>query len=296
MLVQFYNVTKVYSNGVKALNDVSLKIDQGEFIFLMGPSGAGKSTFIKMLFREEKPTQGQIFISSRSIVRMKRGEVPYLRRSMGVVFQDFKLLENKTVAENIAFAMKVVGASNREIAVRTAEVIGMVGLTGKENSFPGQLSGGEQQRVGIARAIANRPLLLIADEPSGNLDMDTATGIMDLLYDINRKGTTVVMATHARELVRMRANASSPWRLGGSFPIFVPWSSSNELEEFRLFYQRSIDIHVTQPGIKSGYRNDHGYLHFISGGSRLIDYQCRQLHEPVGVGYSDDRLPGRCFD
>ncbi len=202
MLVQFYNVSKVYRNGVKALNDVSLKIDRGEFIFLMGPSGAGKSTFIKMLFREEIPTQGQIFIASRSIVRMKRSEVPHLRRSMGVVFQDFKLLENKTVAENIAFAMKVVGAGNREIASRTAEVIEMVGLKGKDNSFPGQLSGGEQQRVGIARAIANRPLLLIADEPSGNLDMDTATEIMELLYDINRKGTTIVMATHARDLVK----------------------------------------------------------------------------------------------
>lgn len=202
MLVQFYNVTKVYGNGVKALNDISLKIDRGEFIFLMGPSGAGKSTFIKMLFREEVPTQGQIFISSRSVVRMKRSEVPHLRRSMGVVFQDFKLLENKTVGENIAFAMKVVGAGNREIAARTTEVINMVGLKGKEDSFPGQLSGGEQQRVGIARAIANRPLLLIADEPSGNLDMATAEGIMDLLYNINRKGTTVVMATHARELVK----------------------------------------------------------------------------------------------
>ncbi|NLN87393.1 MAG: cell division ATP-binding protein FtsE [Syntrophomonadaceae bacterium] len=201
-MVQFYNVTKVYTNGVKALNDVSLKIERGEFIFLMGPSGAGKSTFIKMLFREELPTQGQIFISSRSIVRMKRREVPHLRRSMGVVFQDFKLLENKTVVENIAFAMKVVGLGNREIAARTAEVINMVGLKGKEDSFPGQLSGGEQQRVGIARAIANRPLLLIADEPSGNLDMVTAEGIMELLYNINRKGTTVIMATHARELVR----------------------------------------------------------------------------------------------
>jgi cell division transport system ATP-binding protein len=202
MLVQFYNVTKVYSNGVKALNDVSLKIDRGEFVFLMGPSGAGKSTFIKMLFREEIPSQGQIFISSRSIVRMKRSEIPQLRRSMGVVFQDFKLLENKTVAENIAFALKVVGTRNKDIGPRTAEVIQMVGLKGKEKSFPGQLSGGEQQRVGIARAIANRPLLLIADEPSGNLDLDTAQEIMALLYDINRKGTTIVMATHARELVR----------------------------------------------------------------------------------------------
>lgn len=202
MLVQFYNVSKVYKNGVKALNDISLKIDRGEFLFLMGPSGAGKSTLVKLLFREEIPTQGQIFIASRSIVRMKRSEVPKLRRSMGVVFQDFKLLENKTAAENIAFAMKVVGTSDRVIKARTTEVIQQVGLKGKEDCFPSQLSGGEQQRVGIARAIANRPLLLIADEPSGNLDMDTAQEIMDLLYDINRKGTTVVMATHARELVK----------------------------------------------------------------------------------------------
>ncbi|NMC26582.1 MAG: cell division ATP-binding protein FtsE [Syntrophomonadaceae bacterium] len=202
MLVQFYNVSKVYKNGVKALHDVSLKIDRGEFLFLMGPSGAGKSTLVKLLFREEIPTQGQIFIASRSIVRMKRSEVPKLRRSMGVVFQDFKLLENKTAAENIAFAMKVVGTSERAIKARTAEVIQQVGLKGKEDCFPSQLSGGEQQRVGIARAIANRPLLLIADEPSGNLDMDTAQEIMELLYDINRKGTTVVMATHARELVK----------------------------------------------------------------------------------------------
>lgn len=202
MLVQFYNVSKVYKNGVKALNDVSLKIDRGEFLFLMGPSGAGKSTLVKLLFREEIPTQGQIFIASRSIVRMKRSEVPKLRRSIGVVFQDFKLLENKTAAENIAFAMKVVGTSERVIKARTTEVIQQVGLKGKEDCFPSQLSGGEQQRVGIARAIANRPLLLIADEPSGNLDMDTAQEIMELLYDINRKGTTVVMATHARELVK----------------------------------------------------------------------------------------------
>lgn len=202
MLVQFYNVSKIYKNGVKALNDISLKIDRGEFVFLMGPSGAGKSTLVKLLFREEVPSRGQIFIASRSIMRMKRSEVPQLRRNMGVVFQDFKLLENKTVAENIAFAMKVVGTKEKNIGPRTAEVIEMVGLKGKENSFPGQLSGGEQQRVGIARAIANRPLLIIADEPSGNLDMETAQGIMDLLYDINRKGTTIVMATHARDLVK----------------------------------------------------------------------------------------------
>lgn len=202
MLVQFYNVSKIYPNGVKALDDISLKIDRGEFLFLMGASGAGKSTLIKMLFREEKPSRGQIFIASRSIVRMKRSEVPALRRSMGIVFQDFKLLESKTVSENVAFAMEVVGNSPRAIKSRVAEVINQVGLAGKENAFPGELSGGEQQRVGIARAIVNQPLVLIADEPTGNLDIDTSNEIMDLLYKINRKGTTVIMATHARELVK----------------------------------------------------------------------------------------------
>lgn len=202
MLVQFYNVSKIYANGVKALNDISLKIDAGEFVFLMGPSGAGKSTLIKMLYREEIPSRGQIFVASRSLVRMKRSEIPILRRNIGVVFQDFKLLENKTVYENVSFAMEVVGANRRDIKSRVVEVIKMVGLQGKEKSFPSELSGGELQRVGIARALTNRPLLLIADEPTGNLDMHTAQEIMELLSDINRKGTTVIMATHAAELVK----------------------------------------------------------------------------------------------
>jgi cell division transport system ATP-binding protein len=202
MLVQFYNVSKIYPNGVKALDDISLKIDRGEFLFLMGPSGAGKSTLIKMLFREELPTRGQIFLASRSIVRMKRGEIPQLRRNMGIIFQDFKLLENKTVYENVAFALEVVGTNSKEIKERVNEVINMVGLKGKEKFFPGELSGGEQQRVGIARALANRPLLLIADEPTGNLDLKISQEIMELLFSINRKGTTVIMATHARELVK----------------------------------------------------------------------------------------------
>ncbi len=202
MLVQFFNVSKIYPNGVKALDDVSLKINQGEFVFLMGPSGAGKSTLARMFFREELPTRGQIFIASRSIIRMKKSEVPKLRRNIGVVFQDFKLLENKTVRENVSFAMKVVGSSSKEIRNRVPEIIEMVGLKGKEDCFPGEISGGEQQRVGIARALVNQPLLLIADEPTGNLDIDTSRGIMDLLFDINRRGTTVIMATHARELVK----------------------------------------------------------------------------------------------
>jgi cell division transport system ATP-binding protein len=202
MLVQFYNVSKTYPNGVKALDNITLKINAGEFVFLMGPSGAGKSTLIKMLYREEVPSRGQLFVAGRSLTRMKRKDIPALRRNIGVVFQDFKLLENKTVFENVAFAMEVVGAHPREIKQRVNEVIALVGLKGKEKSFPGQLSGGEQQRVGIARALTNRPLLLIADEPTGNLDMNTAQEIMALLYDINRKGTTVIMATHAWELVK----------------------------------------------------------------------------------------------
>lgn len=201
MLVQFYNVSKIYPKG-KALDDISLKIDRGEFVFLMGPSGAGKSTIIKMMFREEEPTRGQIFIAERSIVRMKRHDVPRVRRNMGIVFQDFKLLERKTVYENVAFAMEVVGANHREIKARVPDVLKMVGLQGKESSFPGELSGGEQQRVGIARALANQPLLLIADEPTGNLDIDTSLEILNLLLDINRRGTTIVMATHDREMVK----------------------------------------------------------------------------------------------
>lgn len=197
-----YNVSKTYSNGVRALVDVTLKIDRGEFVFLMGHSGAGKSTFIKMLMREELPTHGQIFVASRSIRRMKASDIPILRRSIGVVFQDFKLLENKTVRENVAFAMQVVGAPSHQIKNRVEETIKMVGLKGKEECFPTQLSGGEQQRVGIARAIVNHPLIVMADEPTGNLDVDTSWEIMDLLSEINKKGTTIIMATHAQDIVR----------------------------------------------------------------------------------------------
>lgn len=197
-----YNVSKVYDNGVKALNDVSLKIDKGEFVFIMGQSGAGKSTLIKLLLREELPTRGQIFIASRSVVRMKAREVPLLRRNIGVVFQNFNLLENRTVFENVAFAMQVVGADKKEIQARTLEALNLVGLKGKKDCFPYQLSGGEQQRVCIARAIVNRPLIVACDEPTGNLDLETSWGIMELLQEINKKGTTVIMATHAEEIVK----------------------------------------------------------------------------------------------
>ena len=200
-MIQLTNVSKTYPNGAKALVDVNLKIGKGEFVFLVGPSGAGKSTLIKLLYRDETPTRGQVQINGKNLVRMKEREVPYLRRSIGVVFQDFKLLPNKTVYENVAFALEVIGVSKNEVKIRTRETLELVGLADKENSFPHELSGGEQQRVCVARAVINNPALLVADEPTGNLDPETAWEIMDLLYSINKRGTTVVMGTHARAIV-----------------------------------------------------------------------------------------------
>jgi len=200
-MIQLTNVSKMYPNGARALVDVNLKIGKGEFVFLVGPSGAGKSSLIKLFFRDETPTRGQVQINSQNLVRMKEREVPYLRRSIGVIFQDFKLLPNKTVFENVAFALEVIGVSRNEVKVRTHATLELVGLADKENSFPQELSGGEQQRVCVARAVINNPALLLADEPTGNLDPDTAWEIMDLLYNINKRGTTVVMATHARAIV-----------------------------------------------------------------------------------------------
>ncbi|HWQ88722.1 MAG TPA: cell division ATP-binding protein FtsE [Desulfitobacteriaceae bacterium] len=200
-MIQFTNVSKIYPNGARALIDITMNIGKGEFVFLVGPSGAGKSTLIRLLYREEIPTRGQVIINSKNLVRLRDREVPYLRRNVGVVFQDFKLLPNKTVLENVAFALEVIGVSRREVQRRSREIINMVGLSTKERAFSHQLSGGEQQRVCVARAIINNPALLIADEPTGNLDHDTAWGIMDLLYNINKLGTTVIMATHAREIV-----------------------------------------------------------------------------------------------
>jgi cell division transport system ATP-binding protein len=200
-MIQLRNVSKIYPNGARALVDVNLKIGKGEFVFLVGPSGAGKSTLIKLLYRDEIPTRGQVQINSKNLVRMKEREVPYLRRSIGVIFQDFKLLPNKTVQENVAFALEVIGVAKKEVRTRTRNMLELVGLAGKENAFPNELSGGEQQRVCVARAIINNPALLVADEPTGNLDPETAWGIMDLLFNINKRGTTIVMATHARAIV-----------------------------------------------------------------------------------------------
>lgn len=200
-MINFINVSMVYPNGTKALTDVSLRIEKGEFVFLVGPSGAGKSTLTKLIFREEQPTRGQILFNGKNISRMKPREVPYLRRSVGVIFQDFKLLPNKTVAENVAFALEVIEASRREIEKAVPDALERVGLAKKAGAMPSELSGGEQQRVGMARAIVNNPPLVIADEPTGNLDPDTSGEIMHLLQEINKCGTTVIMATHAKDIV-----------------------------------------------------------------------------------------------
>lgn len=202
-MIEFNNVTKVYDNNISALKEVSLNIENGEFVFLVGPSGAGKSTFIKMLLKEIEPTSGKILINDSDMTNLSRKQIPYYRRKIGVVFQDFRLIPTLNVYENVAFAMRVVEAPQREIRKRVPLMLSMVGLGGKYKSFPNELSGGEQQRVSIARAIVNNPSLLIADEPTGNLDHETAMGVMDTLNDINYAGTTILMATHAREIVDM---------------------------------------------------------------------------------------------
>jgi cell division transport system ATP-binding protein len=200
-MIVFDGVTKVYEPNIVALRDISLTIDKGEFVFLVGPSGSGKSTLVRLLLKELEPTSGRVIIGGRELNRLKRSKVPMLRRNIGCVFQDFKLLHNRTAFENVAYALKVQGESRKAIRTKVPEVLGLVGLSSKMSQLPDELSGGEQQRVSIARAFVNHPPLLICDEPTGNLDPDTSVGIMQLLYRINRTGTTVVMATHDREMV-----------------------------------------------------------------------------------------------
>ena len=200
-MIHMKDVMKVYDNGAVALNNINVDIGKGEFVFLVSPSGAGKSTFIKMLFREILPTSGILTVNGRDVIRMARSEVPYLRRSLGVIFQDYRLLPDKTVYENIAFAMEVIEAPRRLMQRSVNSVLDIVGLRDKYKCFPTQLSGGEQQRVAIARAIVNNPAIVIADEPTGNLDPDTSWEIMDIFQRINASGTTIVMATHDKTIV-----------------------------------------------------------------------------------------------
>ena len=202
-MIEFRNVKKVYPNGTVALDGINLRIADGEFVFIVGSSGAGKSTLTKLLLREEQVTSGKLTVDEFDLVKMPEYKVPYYRRQLGVVFQDFRLFPTKTVYENVAFAMRAVGASPRLIKKRVPYVLNLVGLDHKANSLPTQLSGGEQQRVAIARALVNNPSMIIADEPTGNLDPRMALDIMHLLEQINELGTTVLVVTHARELVDM---------------------------------------------------------------------------------------------
>ncbi|WP_068673057.1 cell division ATP-binding protein FtsE [Oceanobacillus sp. Castelsardo] len=200
-MILMKDVYKTYANGVTALNGVNVKIEQGEFVYIVGPSGAGKSTFVKLMFREEKPSSGQIFINDINLSELKEKKIPYLRRNIGVVFQDFKLLPKLSVYENIAFALEVIEESPRNIRNRVMDVLEVVGLKNKARSIPDELSGGEQQRVSIARAIVNRPKIVIADEPTGNLDPETSLDILKTFESINDSGTTVIMATHSKAIV-----------------------------------------------------------------------------------------------
>ena len=200
-MIQLNKVTKIYDNNVIALSNIDITIEKGEFVFLVGPSGAGKSTFIKTLLKEVEPTTGNVIINGLDITKLSRKEVPYYRRKIGLVFQDFRLIDNLNVYENVAFALRVIEATPKEIKKKVPLVLDLVGLTKKHMAFPRELSGGEQQRVSLARAIVNNPSLLIADEPTGNLDPETATEIMEVLNNINKAGTTIIMATHAKSIV-----------------------------------------------------------------------------------------------
>ncbi len=201
-MIDFNGVTKVYDNGTVALNDVTLHVDQGEFVFVVGASGSGKSTFLKLIMKEEQPTKGTISVDGVDLSGLKRSEIPYFRRMMGIVFQDFRLISNMNVFDNVAFAMRVTGCSEKEVKERVPYVLGLVGLKEKLKRYPPELSGGEQQRVGLARALVNKPDLIIADEPTGNVDPSMSIEIMELLNEINKRGTTVVMVTHEHSLVK----------------------------------------------------------------------------------------------
>jgi cell division transport system ATP-binding protein len=200
-MIEFISVNKVYNNNINALSDINLKIERGEFVFLVGPSGAGKSTIIKMMLKEIEPSSGKIIVAGQDITTLKHKQIPYYRRKLGVVFQDYRLIPTLNVYENVAFAMRVIEAPHREIRKKVPVVLSLVGLSNKFKAFPHELSGGEQQRVSLARAIVNNPSILIADEPTGNLDPETAMEIMGTLNDINHAGTTILMATHAKEIV-----------------------------------------------------------------------------------------------
>ena len=201
-MIEFRNVSKVYNNGTEALHNINLKVEKGEFVFIVGSSGAGKSTFLKLITCEERPNEGQVLIDGQDISHIRKGKIPYVRRKMGLVFQDFRLIDHMTVYDNVAFAMRVVGASPKAIKKRVPYILGLVGLQHKAKHYPTEMSGGERQRVGLARALVNNPSMIIADEPTGNIDPALSSEIVDLLSAINERGTTVLMVTHEHSLVK----------------------------------------------------------------------------------------------
>lgn len=201
-MIEFRNVSKVYNNGTEALHNINLKVEKGEFVFIVGSSGAGKSTFLKLIMCEERPNSGRIIVDDIDVSRLRKGKVPYVRRKMGIVFQDFRLIDHMTVYDNVAFAMRVVGATPKSIKKRVPYILSLVGLQHKAKHYPTELSGGERQRVGLARALVNNPSMIIADEPTGNIDPALSFEIVDLLSEINRRGTTVLMVTHEHSLVK----------------------------------------------------------------------------------------------
>lgn len=213
-MIQFKDISKIYENGTKALSNVNIKINNGEFVFFVGASGAGKTTAVKLILREIMPDKGQIIVDGNDITKLKKNEIPHYRRNLGIVFQDFRLLSDKTVYENVAFAMEIIEARERDIRRQVPNVLAMVGLANKAYSYPDQLSGGEQQRATLARAIVNNPSILVADEPTGNLDPDTAMDIMKIINMINHRGTTVIMATHASEIVNTMKKRVITFRKG----------------------------------------------------------------------------------
>lgn len=201
-MIEFRNVSKVYNNGTEALHNINLKVEKGEFVFIVGSSGAGKSTFLKLITCEERPNEGQVLIDGQDVSHIRKGKIPYVRRKMGLVFQDFRLIDHMTVYDNVAFAMRVVGASPKAIKKRVPYILGLVGLQHKAKHYPTEMSGGERQRVGLARALVNNPSMIIADEPTGNIDPALSYEIVDLLSAINERGTTVLMVTHEHSLVK----------------------------------------------------------------------------------------------
>ncbi|PHV71263.1 cell division ATP-binding protein FtsE [Sporanaerobium hydrogeniformans] len=234
-MIYLQNVSKVYSNGAVGLNNTNLSIEKGEFVFITGNSGSGKSTLLKLLLKEIEPTHGKIIINNKDVTKLKPKQIPYLRRDIGIVFQDFRLLPNKTVYENVAFAMQIVGASGRDIRKNVPIVLGLVGLARKARCYPNELSGGEQQRTALARAIVNNSPILIADEPTGNLDPATSWEIMNCLQDINKRGVTIVMATHEREIVNSLKKRVIEIREGNIVKDIQEGGYDDEMEYSQVF-------------------------------------------------------------